>query len=58
MLKLTYITTHIRLPATGCSLVGVVDDKGVQKIGSLYNCIFNLLFSYLTIENMKYNRVN
>jgi len=58
MLKLTYITTHIRLPATGCSLVGVVDDKNVQKIGSLYNCIFNLLFSYLTIENMKYNRVN
>jgi len=36
MLKFTYITTHIRLLATGCSLVGVVDDKGVQKIGSLY----------------------
>jgi len=30
MLKLTYITTHIA-PAAGCSLVGVVDDKGVQK---------------------------
>ena len=37
MLKLTYITTHIRLPATGCSLVGVVDAKGVHRIGSLYN---------------------